>query len=250
MMNRTIREVTVIGAGVMGGDIAAWCALQGYQVTLQARTPKSIAAALERAFSLFKKRLYSPRIVRNTMDRLMPDTGGAGLGKADIIIEAILEDKDAKQLLYKEIEPLMKSDALLATNTSSIPLEDLATVLSRPERLVGLHFFNPVVKMPLVEIIAGESTDPEEVSRAMAFVHRIDRLDDILGVLLGDQSPDADDSSRPAQRGPKPQTAQQQGCRPPPGAAAPRLLRGRAADQTGSRRGSGALAPVLREYAP
>jgi 3-hydroxyacyl-CoA dehydrogenase/enoyl-CoA hydratase/3-hydroxybutyryl-CoA epimerase len=169
-------HVHVIGAGTMGGDIAAWCTLQGFNVTLQARKPKSIASAVKRAYDLFNKRMKKPRLVRNTMDRLMPDISGIGLRKADVVIEAVFEDIDVKQSVYRDIETSIRQDALLVTNTSSIPIEDLCKALSRPERLVGLHFFNPVAKMPLVEVISGESTDHDEVKKALAFTRRIDHL--------------------------------------------------------------------------
>jgi len=170
-------RVHVIGAGLMGGDIAAWCALQGMNVTLQDREAKYIAPAMKRAYRLFKKRLKKPRLIQSAMDRLMPDVNGrAGLKRADVIIEAIFENVEAKQNLFREIEPVIKPDALLATNTSSIPLEALNRALSRPERLVGLHFFNPVAKMQLVEIVASASTGPDEVNRAKAFTRQIDRL--------------------------------------------------------------------------
>ncbi len=171
-----VRRVHVIGAGTMGGDIAAWCTLHGFNVTLQARKPESIASAIKRAHGFFKKRLIKPRLIRNAMDRLMPDIGAAGLARADVIIEAVFEDLKVKQALFREIEPRMREDALFATNTSSIPLEELNSALKRPERLVGLHFFNPVAKMPLVEIVSGESTDTEEVKKALAFTGMIDRL--------------------------------------------------------------------------
>ncbi len=161
----------------MGGDIAAWCALQGLSVTLQDREAKYIAPAIKRAHSLFKKRLKKPRLVQNAIDRLMPDINGkTGLKRADVVIEAIFENIEAKQNLFRDIEPLIKPDALLATNTSSIPLEELNRVLSRPERLVGLHFFNPVAKMQLVEIVAAASTGSDEVGKAKAFTLQIDRL--------------------------------------------------------------------------
>lgn len=170
-------HVHVIGAGVMGGDIAAWCALQGLNVTLQDREAHYIAPAMKRAYKLFKKQLKKPRAVQNAMDRLMPDINGkTGLKQADVVIEAIFENIEAKQKLFREIEPLIKPDALLATNTSSIPLEDLNKALSKPERLVGLHFFNPVAKMHLVEIVAGASTAPDVISKAKTFTRRIDRL--------------------------------------------------------------------------
>lgn len=170
-------HVHVIGAGIMGGDIAAWCALQGFHVTLQDREAKYIAPAIKRAYRLFKKRLKKPRLVQSAMDRLMPDVNGeAGLKRADVVIEAIFENREAKQDLFRNIEPVIKPDALLATNTSSIPLEELSSALSRPERLVGIHFFNPVAKMQLVEIVAAESTSRQEVDRAKAFTRTIDRL--------------------------------------------------------------------------
>jgi 3-hydroxyacyl-CoA dehydrogenase/enoyl-CoA hydratase/3-hydroxybutyryl-CoA epimerase len=107
----------------------------------------------------------------------MPDVKGqTGLKRADVVIEAIFENIEAKQNLFREIEPIIKPDALLATNTSSIPLEDLNQALSRPERLVGLHFFNPVAKMQLVEIVAAAATGQDEVKRAKAFTCQIGRL--------------------------------------------------------------------------
>jgi 3-hydroxyacyl-CoA dehydrogenase/enoyl-CoA hydratase/3-hydroxybutyryl-CoA epimerase len=170
-------HVHVIGAGIMGSDIAAWCALQGLNVTLQDRDPKYIAPAMKQAYRLFKKRLKKPRLIQSAMDRLMPDVNGqTGLERADVIIEAIFENVEAKQNLFREIEPVIKPDALLATNTSSIPLEVLNRALSRPERLVGLHFFNPVAKMQLVEIVVSASSSPDAVNRAKAFTRQIDRL--------------------------------------------------------------------------
>jgi 3-hydroxyacyl-CoA dehydrogenase/enoyl-CoA hydratase/3-hydroxybutyryl-CoA epimerase len=170
-------HVHVIGAGIMGGDIAAWCALRGLKVTLQDREAKYIAPAMKRAYKLFSKRLRTPRLVQSAMDRLMPDVEGkTGLQHADVVIEAIYENAEAKQDLFRTIEPVIKPDALLATNTSSIPLEELNMALSKPERLVGLHFFNPVAKMQLVEIVSAASTGPNEISKAKAFTRQIDRL--------------------------------------------------------------------------
>lgn len=169
-------HVHVIGGGVMGGDIAAWCAQRGLHVTLQDRKHETLARVMKRAHEMFKKTLKQPRLVQAAMDRLMPDKSGMGLSRADVIIEAIFEDVDAKQKLYREIEPKIRPDALLATNTSSIPLDTLNKALARPERLVGLHFFNPVSKMQLVEIVKGDVTDPEVCGQAAAFARHIDRL--------------------------------------------------------------------------
>ncbi len=169
-------HVHVVGGGVMGGDIAAWCALQGLRVTVQESNRENLGRAIARAHGLYRKRLKEPRAVQAAMDRLIPDLRGAGAAHADVVIEAIFEDEQAKSALFREIVPRLKPDALIATNTSSIPLESLAQALDAPERLVGLHFFNPVAKMPLVEVVSGPQTAPEVAARAAAFARRIDRL--------------------------------------------------------------------------
>ncbi len=169
-------RVHVIGAGVMGGDIAAWCDVRGLTVTLQDREPKYIAPAIERACKLFRRKFRPRHLQRAARDRLVPDHKGLGVPRADVVIEAIIENREAKQELYRRIEPQLKENTLLCTNTSSIPLEELATCLERPERLVGLHFFNPVAKMQLIEIVRGENTSEEVAERAAAFARAIDRL--------------------------------------------------------------------------
>jgi len=170
------QRVHVIGAGVMGGDIAAWCALRGLHVTLADQSPERIAPAIKRAHQLFKKRLKRPRPIQAALDRLMPDHLGRGVARADVVIEAIFEDADAKRALYQQLEPRMQADAVLATNTSSIPLQELRSALQKPARLVGLHFFNPVAKMQLVEIVRDSDTDATTVANAIAFTRKIDRL--------------------------------------------------------------------------
>ena len=170
------RRVHVIGAGVMGGDIAAWCALRGMTVTLQDQTLERMSPALKRAHALFTKKLRDPLRARAAFDRLIPDPQGDGVPHADVIIEAIFENVEAKHALFRALEPRMKPGAVLATNTSSLKLEDLRTVLQRPERLVGIHFFNPVSMMPLVEVVEAEGADPAAVQAACAFVKQIDKL--------------------------------------------------------------------------
>jgi len=171
-----MRNVHVVGAGVMGGDIAAWAALQGFTVTLEDRGLEYIQPAIERAQELFDKRVRDPSKNAATRERLRADVAGAGVPSSDIVIEAIFEDLKAKQELYARLEPRMKAGALLATNTSSIMLEPLAAKLSRPERLVGLHFFNPVAQMPLIEIVHAERTDPNAAAAASSFARRLDKL--------------------------------------------------------------------------
>jgi 3-hydroxyacyl-CoA dehydrogenase/enoyl-CoA hydratase/3-hydroxybutyryl-CoA epimerase len=170
------RRVHVVGAGVMGGDIAAWCVLQGLEVTLQDREMKYIEPALKRAAGLFKKRLKTPDRVAGARSRLLADVTGEGAARADVVIEAIFENLEAKQNLFRELEARVKPEAILATNTSAIPLSDIAGVLSRPERLIGLHFFNPVASMPLVEVVYDTRTDPDEVERGAAFCNQVNRF--------------------------------------------------------------------------
>jgi 3-hydroxyacyl-CoA dehydrogenase / enoyl-CoA hydratase / 3-hydroxybutyryl-CoA epimerase len=170
------RRVHVIGAGVMGGDIAAWCVLRGLEVSLQDRELKFIEPALQRAARLFKKKLRDPAKVKAALERLRPDVSGHLVAQADVVIEAIFENLEAKQTLFRTLEPQLKAGAVLATNTSAIPLEQLAAVLQSPERLIGLHFFNPVASMPLVEIIRSEHTDAEQISKAAAFCAQINRF--------------------------------------------------------------------------
>jgi 3-hydroxyacyl-CoA dehydrogenase/enoyl-CoA hydratase/3-hydroxybutyryl-CoA epimerase len=171
-----VAHVHVIGAGAMGGDIAAWCAHQGMRVTLADMKAGPIAGAIKRAAELFGKIIHKPTEVRDALDRLMPDMQGEGVRNADLIIEAVPEKLELKQKVYAGLEPKMKQGAILATNTSSIPLQDLRTTLQRPERLLGLHFFNPVSRLQLVEVVSHDGTDPELLKEARAFVGAIDRL--------------------------------------------------------------------------
>jgi 3-hydroxyacyl-CoA dehydrogenase / enoyl-CoA hydratase / 3-hydroxybutyryl-CoA epimerase len=171
-----VEHVHVIGAGAMGGDIAAWCASQGFRATLGDVKPPPIAGAIKRASDLFGKIMRKKTDIRDAMDRLMPDLDGEGVRSADLIIEAVPEKLELKQKVYAGLEPKMKPGAILATNTSSIPLQDLRTTLQKPERLVGLHFFNPVSRLQLVEVISHDGSDPAVLKEALAFVGAIDRL--------------------------------------------------------------------------
>ena len=171
-----VDHVHVIGAGAMGGDIAAWCANQGMRATLADMKPEPIAGAMKRATELFRKILRKPTDVRDALDRLIPDMDGEGVRNADLIIEAVPEKLELKQKVYASLEPVMKPGAILATNTSSIPLQDLRTTLQRPERLLGLHFFNPVSRLQLVEVVSHDGNDTQILKEALAFVGAIDRL--------------------------------------------------------------------------
>ncbi|MGB7259961.1 MAG: 3-hydroxyacyl-CoA dehydrogenase family protein, partial [Pseudolabrys sp.] len=170
-------RVHVIGAGAMGGDIAAWCAWHGFIVSLADMKAEPLAGAIKRAAELYGKiGRDDRRRVRDALDRLIPDLNGEGIASADLIIEAVPEKLDLKQKVYAGIEPKMKKDAILATNTSSIPLQQLREGLKRPERLVGIHFFNPVSRMQLVEVVSHDKVGDDVLAAARAFLGRIDRL--------------------------------------------------------------------------
>jgi 3-hydroxyacyl-CoA dehydrogenase/enoyl-CoA hydratase/3-hydroxybutyryl-CoA epimerase len=170
------KRVHVIGAGVMGGDIAAWCAYRGLIVSLADTEMARIAPALLRAGEFFRRRLKDSARRQAALDRLIPDAHGDGVAQADVVIEAIVENAEVKRDLFKRILPRMKPDAVLATNTSSLKLQDLTRGMHEQGRLVGIHFFNPVAQMPLIEIVHDVVTDPTAVARACAFARQIDKL--------------------------------------------------------------------------
>jgi 3-hydroxyacyl-CoA dehydrogenase/enoyl-CoA hydratase/3-hydroxybutyryl-CoA epimerase len=171
-----IKNVHVVGAGVMGGDIAAWCALRGLNVTLQDREDKYIQPAIDRAHKMYSKRIRDEGDRKAATDRLVSDVAGEGIANADLIIEAIYENLDAKKSLYAEIEKSMRPGAIIASNTSSIPLQELRTELRHPGRFIGVHFFNPVAQMPLVEVIRCDDTEQEVLDTAFGFVKQISKL--------------------------------------------------------------------------
>lgn len=167
------QHVHVIGAGTMGGDIAAWCAYKGFKVTLQDKTSQQIAPAIQRAYQLFIKKFEQPRLAQAALDRLQPDTQGEGVKHADVVIEAVFEDLAVKQQIFDDLWPKLKPSAILATNTSSILLQDIAQTLANPKQLIGLHYFNPVAKMPLVEVVTTEFTPVEQMQKAASFINQL-----------------------------------------------------------------------------
>jgi 3-hydroxyacyl-CoA dehydrogenase/enoyl-CoA hydratase/3-hydroxybutyryl-CoA epimerase len=150
--------------------------MRGLTVTLQDTAPERIAPAVKRAAELFRRRLRDERRVRDALDRLIPDVAGAGAARADVLIEAIFENLQAKRELFARLEAQAKPHAILATNTSSLKLADIAQALKDPSRLVGIHFFNPVPQLQLVEVVCGTGTNPEMARKAAAFVRAIDKL--------------------------------------------------------------------------
>src|ERR1700688_2683126 len=170
------QRIHVIGAGAMGGDIAAWCAWHGFTVSLADMKAEPLAGAVKRAADLFKKIAHKSTDIRDALDRLIPDLKGDGARTANLIIEAGPETLELKQKVYAGVEANMRPDAILATNTSSIPLEELCKGLKRPERFLGLHFFNPVSRMQLVEVVSHGGVAPDVLAAGQAFLGRIDRL--------------------------------------------------------------------------
>lgn len=162
-----ITRIHVIGAGTMGGDIAAVAAMSGFSVTLQDLDPAAIDGAMVRAATLYERRLKDPRRIEETLGRLDADPDGAGLAAADLVIEAVAERLEVKQKVFAAAEAVMKPDAIMATNTSAIPLEQIGSALADPGRLIGMHFFNPVPVLPLVEIVYTEASRQDFVTRAM-----------------------------------------------------------------------------------
>jgi 3-hydroxyacyl-CoA dehydrogenase/enoyl-CoA hydratase/3-hydroxybutyryl-CoA epimerase len=170
------KHLHVIGAGVMGGDIAAWAAYRGLNVTLQDRSEALIQPALDRAKVLFEKRLKDPSAAAAAAARLKMDVGGDGVADADVVLEAIFENVEAKQALYAALEPKLKAGAVLATNTSSIRIETLCEKLQDPTRLIGIHFFNPVAQLQLVEVVQGARTADQVTKDALKFTRKLDKL--------------------------------------------------------------------------
>ncbi len=166
-------RVHVVGAGLMGGDIAAWCVLSGMEASLQDLDAEQIEKARQRAKKLFRKRLKKKRAVDAAMARLIADTKGKHVARADVIIEAIVEVLEVKQKVLAVLEKNKRPDCVLATNTSSLKIEDIAQGLADPSQLIGLHFFNPVAKMPLVEVIRGKDSDEAIIDKGAAFVAKI-----------------------------------------------------------------------------
>lgn len=172
----TPKRVHVIGAGVMGADIAAYCAQRGLTVTLTDRDATIVQQAILRHRARFEKRIKDQEQLQQVCARLQADIDGAGVEQADLVIEAIVEKLEAKVQLFSSLEPRLKPGAVLATNTSSIPLEAIAAGLANPSRLIGLHFFNPVALMPLIEVVHTAGTAREARMTGVNFARRIDKL--------------------------------------------------------------------------
>ncbi len=171
-----IGHVHVIGAGAMGAEIAAWSAMQGKRVTLEDVALEPLGKAVKRAVGIYDKKHLSGIDARDALDRMMPDPQGLGRARADLVIEAAPEKPEIKEKIYASLAGVMKPDAILASNTSSLRLADLVARAPDAGRFAGLHFFNPVSQMPLVEVVSHDQVTPETLDRLAAFAEGIDRL--------------------------------------------------------------------------
>ena len=181
-------HVHVIGAGTMGADIAGVCVAAGMEVTLQDISAEQIEKGIKAQGKLIAKKFKTKATRDAAKARLIADPEGKGIGRADVVIEAIVEKLDIKQKLFADLETKVKPDAVLATNTSSLKLADISQPMTDPSRLVGLHFFSPVAMMPLVEVVQGDQTRTSEVEKGAAFVTAIGKFPlitkDVPGFLV------------------------------------------------------------------
>jgi len=178
----------IIGAGTMGADIAGVCVAAGMEVTLQDISAEQLDKGMKAQGKLFSKKFKTKALKDAAKARFVADPQGKGVARADVIIEAIVEKLEVKQKLFADLEGKIKPGAILATNTSSLKLEDIAAPLKDPGRLIGLHFFSPVPLMPLVEVVRGAKTREEEVQKGATFVTAIDKFPlitkDVPGFLV------------------------------------------------------------------
>lgn len=174
---RLIRRCAVIGAGVMGAGIAQWLSARGLPVMLRDVNPEQVGKGLNTIARLYaegvKRHLFTPVEACSGLDRIFPAAGEGSLDTVDLVIEAAVEKMDLKQQIFRRLDELAGPKTILATNTSALSVAEIAAATQKPGRVVGLHFFNPVHRMQLVEVIHGPETDPEVLRRAVRFVQHI-----------------------------------------------------------------------------
>ena len=177
---KPITRTAVIGAGVMGAGIAQWLSARRLPVILCDINTEQVARGMSSIGKLYrdglKRHVFTQLEVREGLDRVYPAPTEVPLGQVDLVIEAAVENLDLKKKIFQRLDELSGKDTILATNTSALPVSELAAGTRRPERVLGLHFFNPVHRMQLVEIIVARQTSPEVLQRALRFVQQIGKL--------------------------------------------------------------------------
>ena len=184
MGNKNIKQVAVVGAGAMGSQIAMVCALAGYPVTLQDIEQQSIDKAKVFLDEQMNRRVEKGRFTReevdSAFDRLSFTVNLEDLSNANIVIEAIIEKLDAKRELFAKLDKIVANDTILATNSSTIVSSKIADVVSHPENICNIHFFNPVLVMEMVEVVKGPHTSDETAQASMEFVKSIHKTPVLL----------------------------------------------------------------------
>ena len=175
-----IRDVGVVGCGIMGAGIAQVCAAHGYRVRVSEDDPERLEQGLAAIRERLRREVARGRLSRErhgrTLSRLSGTASIEDFARSDLVIEAVVEDLPLKKRLFEELGAVCKPQAILASNTSSLSLSELAASSRRPEQVIGIHFFNPPTVLPLVEVISSESTSAETIDEIMAFCDSIDRL--------------------------------------------------------------------------
>jgi 3-hydroxybutyryl-CoA dehydrogenase len=175
----TIKQLYVVGAGLMGAGIAQTALASGFDVTLREVDDKLVARGAEnikkRLDSLVQKGKLDAAQRDAALSRLHPTTSLEAAGRADFVIEAITENFEAKQDLFKRLDGVCKPEAILASNTSSIPITRMAATTKRPDRFIGMHFFNPVPVMPLVELTRGRDTSEATLATTLELARALNK---------------------------------------------------------------------------
>jgi 3-hydroxyacyl-CoA dehydrogenase / enoyl-CoA hydratase / 3-hydroxybutyryl-CoA epimerase len=176
---RATDRVAVLGAGVMGGGIAQLLSYRGIEVRLKDINSDALGLGLRHAREMFERLVRRGRLERRDVDRHMdaiaPTLEYTGFGTADVVIEAVVERMEVKQQVLRETETHVREGCVLTTNTSSLSVSEMQTALRRPADFAGMHFFNPVHRMPLVEVIRGEQTSDEAIATVIALTRRLDK---------------------------------------------------------------------------
>ncbi len=177
---KPVRGAAVMGAGIMGAGIAQWLSARGVPVILRDVHVEQLAKGMASVARLYeegvKRRAFTRVAARAGMDRIFPSATDVPLSTADIVIEAAVEKMPLKKAIFARLSQLARPDTILATNTSALSVSELAATVKSPERVVGIHFFNPVHRMQLVEVVIGRETSPDVAQRAVRFVQQIGKL--------------------------------------------------------------------------
>ncbi|MEC8356963.1 MAG: 3-hydroxyacyl-CoA dehydrogenase NAD-binding domain-containing protein, partial [Pseudomonadota bacterium] len=172
-----VKSAAVLGAGIMGGGIAYQSASKGVPILMKDVRQEGIDLGMSEARKLLNKKVSRGSLSTDgmieTLSKITPTLDYSGVDSIDFVIEAVVENPDVKKSVLQELEQLVRADTIIATNTSTISVDDLSGVLTRPENFCGMHFFNPVPVMPLVEVIRGEASSEQTIAATVAYAKRL-----------------------------------------------------------------------------